>query len=371
MTRRQRVGQSHPQSGNKVHKVSRAIEQWEERVRSFQSKAREIISDDVRSGILKCALNTSRHTSSPTSLVCQMTPLFVLNSKRSLKPDSREQIPTRWTLAVSMGRKGVCRTCGQRGHWAAECPKRGKTSQGGQGDDGKGKGKQGKSSKGKTDDGKGKGKGGKWQTRNVFGWVLQSLLELVSHEKGWFHVGKKPRAKGGTGKSAAALMNPRQVVQKILQEGGFGLRSFGNQCDDWKWNNCCKVTFHPGPKSLGDDYPMQIEEPRSYNIATKEPVQDVGYRVLPIVTEEGSRRSMNVGVAPVDKALVSGSKVCHKGYRIIILDSEPGQSGMHHTHMGESDRFAREEQRCLHCRRLDVSCNDSWQKVKVLSLTAV
>ena len=36
----------------KVHELSPAIEQWEERVRSYQSRAREKISDDVRSGIL-------------------------------------------------------------------------------------------------------------------------------------------------------------------------------------------------------------------------------------------------------------------------------------------------------------------------------
>ena len=36
----------------KVHELSRAIEQWEERVRSCQSRAREKMSDDVRSGIL-------------------------------------------------------------------------------------------------------------------------------------------------------------------------------------------------------------------------------------------------------------------------------------------------------------------------------
>ena len=36
----------------KVHELSRAIEQWEERVRSYQSRVREKFSDDVRSGIL-------------------------------------------------------------------------------------------------------------------------------------------------------------------------------------------------------------------------------------------------------------------------------------------------------------------------------
>ena len=40
------------------------------------------------------------------------------------------------------------------------------------------------------------------------------------------------------------------------------------------------------PKSLGDDYPMLLEEPRSYNTATGEPVHDEGSRVLPIVAEE-------------------------------------------------------------------------------------
>ena len=59
------------------------------------------------------------------------------------------------------GQKGVCRNCGQRGQWAAECPKRGKNGQGGEGEDGKGQGKKGKLDRGKTDDGKGRGKGGK------------------------------------------------------------------------------------------------------------------------------------------------------------------------------------------------------------------
>ena len=41
------------------------------------------------------------------------------------------------------------------------------------------------------------------------------------------------------------------------------------------------------PKSPGDDCQIQNEEPRSYKTATGEPVQDDGFRVLPIVTEEG------------------------------------------------------------------------------------
>ena len=99
------------------------------------------------------------------------------------------------------------------------------------------------------------------------------------------------------------------------------------------------------PESLGDDYPMQIEEPRSRKTATGEPVQDEGFRVLLIVTEEGLHRCMNFRVARVHKALVSASKVCHKGYRI-ILDSEPGQSGMLHKHTNEWIGL-REEKGCL------------------------
>ena len=38
---------------------------------------------------------------------------------------------------------------------------------------------------------------------------------------------------------------------------------------------------------------MQVEEPRSYKTETGEPVQDEGFRVLPIVTEEGLHRCMN------------------------------------------------------------------------------
>ena len=56
---------------------------------------------------------------------------------------------------------------------------------------------------------------------------------------------------------------------------------------------------------------MQIEEPRSYKTATGSP----------IVTEEGLHRCMNFRVAPVHKALVSASKVCRKGYRIILGSS--------------------------------------------------
>ena len=208
-----------------------------------------------------------------------------------------------------------------------------------QGHDGKGQGKKGKSSKGENDDGKGKGKGGKWQARKAFDGYCNHCWKWGHMEKDCF---TKSKSKGGKGKSAGSLDESEENGPENTSVGGFGLCSFRNHCDDWKWNNCRKVTFtldsgaavSAAPKSLGDDYPMQIEEPRSYKTATGSLVQDEGFRVLPIVTEEGLHRCMNFRVAPVHKALVSASKVCRKGYRI-ILDSEPGQSGMLHKHTNE------------------------------------
>ena len=177
-------------------------------------------------------------------------------------------------------------------------------------------------------------------------------------------VSPNPRAsKGGKGKSAGSLDESEKNGPENTSVGGFGLCSFRNHCDDWKWNNCRKVTFTLGsaaaPKSLGDDFPMQIEEPRSYKTATGSLVQHEGFRV-PIVTEEELHRCMNFRVAPVHKALVSASKVCRKGYRI-ILDSEPGQSGMLHKHTNEWFGL-REEKRCLRFRWLGFSGNESWEE---------
>ena len=152
----------------------------------------------------------------------------------------------------------------------------------------------------------------------------------------------KSKSKRDKGKSASSLDESEKNGSENTSVGGFSLCSFRNHCDDWKWKNCRKVTFpldsgaavSAAPKSLGDDYPMQIEEPRSYKTATGSLVQDEGFRVLPIVTEEGLHRCMNFRVALVHKALVSASKVCRKGYRI-ILDSKPGRSGMLHKRTNE------------------------------------
>ena len=159
----------------------------------------------------------------------------------------------------------------------------------------------------------------------------------------------KTKGRGGKGIGAGSLDESQASDTKNASFGGFCLWSFGNLCDDGKWNNCRKVTFTLGTgaavsaaaSSLGDDYPMQMEEPRSYKTATGEPVQDEGFRVSPSLTEEGLHRCMSFRVAFVHKALVSASKVCHRGYRT-ILNSELGQSGMLHKHTGEWIRLREE-----------------------------
>ena len=120
------------------------------------------ISDDVRSGILTemCPEHIKTH------IRLNLTHLPDYASVRSeietfLEARQSSSNPDAMDIGSLNGQKGVCRNCGQKGHWAASCPKRGKSG-------GNGQGKKGKSSKGKTDDGKGKGKGGKWQARKVF-----------------------------------------------------------------------------------------------------------------------------------------------------------------------------------------------------------
>ena len=166
-----------------MHALSRAIELWEERVRSYRSRARENISYAVRSEILTetCPehIKTNIHlnlTHLPDyAAVLSEIETFLEARQLSSNSDAMD-------IGSLNGLKGVCRTCGQRGHWAAECPKRVKKCQGGEGDDGKGQGKKGKSGKGTTGDGKGKGEGGRWQARKAFE-GLQSLLEMGSHGK--------------------------------------------------------------------------------------------------------------------------------------------------------------------------------------------
>ena len=76
-------------------------------------------------------------------------------------------------------------------------------------------------------------------------------------------VSPNPRARVAKAK-VQAVDESEENGPENTSVGGFG-------CDDWKWNSCRKVTFtldssaavSAAPKSLGDDCPMQIEEPRS------------------------------------------------------------------------------------------------------------
>ena len=82
---------------------------------------------------------------------------------------------------------------------------------------------------------------------------------MGSHGKGLFH--KTPKTKGKV-KSAGGVDESETSVPENTSVGEFVLCSFGNsQYDEWKWNNCRKVTFtlysgaavSVAPKSLGDD----------------------------------------------------------------------------------------------------------------------
>ena len=194
-----------------VHE-SRAIEHWEECVRSYQSRARENFLTCV-SGILTemCPehIKTLIHLN-PTSLpdyasVRSEIETFLEARQSSSNPDATD-------IGSLNGQKGVCRNCRQRSHWAASCPKRGKS--GGKDDDGKGQGKKCKLSKGKNDDGKGKGKDGKWQARKA----LMGTTITVGNGDTWKRiVTPNPRARVAKENVQAVLMNLRKMDQRTLQ----------------------------------------------------------------------------------------------------------------------------------------------------------
>ena len=186
----------------------------------------------------------------------------------------------------------------------------------------------------------------------------------------------KTKGRGGKGMSAGSLDESEASDMENTSFGGFCLWSFGNLCDDGKWINCRKVTFtldigaavSAAASSLGDDYPMQIEEPRSYKTRTGEPVQDEGFRVSPSVTEEGLHRRTCFKMGFVHKALVSASKVCHRGYRT-ILNSELGQSGMLHKRTGEWIRLREEKGVYIFDGWISAATTAGRKRSKVLSLT--
>ena len=142
---------------------------------------------------------------------------------------------------------------------------------------------QGKSSRSKAGDGKGNAFNGNCSHH----WMLGHMEKNVSS-----HATQMSQNKNAS--SPSNLDESEKNGSEDTSIGGFGLCSLRNHCDDWKWKHCRKVTFtldngaavSAAPKSLGDD-PMQIEEPRSCKTATGSLVQDEGFRVLPIVTEEG------------------------------------------------------------------------------------
>ena len=128
--------------------------------------------------------------------------------------------------------------------------------------------------KGKTADGRGKGKNGKGPARKAFEGYCNQCLKWGHMEKDCFILAKS-KGKGGKGKSAGSLEEAETSGPENTSVGGFGLCSFENPGDNWKWNNCRSgAAVSAAPKSLGVDYPMQIEEPRSYVTATGNPVQD-------------------------------------------------------------------------------------------------
>ena len=141
----------------------------------------------------------------------------------------------------------------------------------------------------------------------------------------------KSESKGGKGKSAGSLDESEENGPENTSVGGFGLCSFRNHNDDWKWNKCRKVTFtldsgaavSAAPKSLGDTTRCKSKNRDRTRQRRVLLCKMKDFECCRIVTEEGLHRCMNSRVAPVHKALVSASKVCRKGYRI-ILDSEPG-----------------------------------------------
>ena len=91
-----------------------------------------------------------------------------------------------------------------------------------------------------NDDDKEKDTGGKWQACKAFDgccnhcWKWDTWKRIVS---------PNPRARVAKAKVQAVLVNLRENGPENTSVGGFGLCSFQNHCDDWKWNNCRKVTF--------------------------------------------------------------------------------------------------------------------------------
>ena len=75
---------------------------------------------------------------------------------------------------------------------------------------------------------------------------LKGIAITVGNGVTWKRIVSQKAKTKGKGKSAGSLEESEASVPENTSVGGFGLCSFGNQCDDWKWNNCRKVTFTLG-----------------------------------------------------------------------------------------------------------------------------
>ena len=89
----------------------------------------------------------------------------------------------------------MCHHCGHRGHWAAECPKRGEARQGGKGD----------------------GKSGQLQKPTAFEGYGNHCWKWGLLEKDCFTLAKRAPAKVARTKELAVLMKPGQAIWKKLR----------------------------------------------------------------------------------------------------------------------------------------------------------
>ena len=171
---------------------------------------REKKSDDVRSGIL--------------------TEMCLEHIKTRSNPDAMD-------IGSLNGQNGVCRTCGQRGHWAAECPKHGKN---GQGD--KGQARKASQAKGKLMMAKEKAKVASGEHARHLNGIAITVGSGVTWKR-IVSLWPKPRPRVVKAKSAGGLDESEANGPENISVGGFGLCSFGNECGDWKWNTCRKPMF--------------------------------------------------------------------------------------------------------------------------------
>ena len=106
---------------------------------------------------------------------------------------------------------------------------------------------------------------------------LMGIAIIVGNGDTWKRIlSSNPRASVAKTKKAHSLHESEKNGPENTSVDGFGLCSFQNHCDDWKWSG---ASVSAATKSLGDDYPMQIEDSRSYKIPTESFEQNARVRV--------------------------------------------------------------------------------------------